>query len=92
MIDWPQVAFHGAWILGCALLLATGSATHWHAHFLKKSTRQLWATPPVQLSFFIGLTLIALGLCALGRSWLESVVWASLALWFAWRAWKQWEF
>ena len=91
MIDWPRVAFNGAWVLGCAILLATWSAAGWRAHVGGVRTRQVWETPAFQWPFFVGLTLIALGLCALGRGWLERVVWAGLALWFAWRAWQQWK-
>lgn len=90
MIDWPHVAFNALWIVGCAVILAAFSHTHWLAHAQGIGTRQRLRTATFELPFAVGLCLISLGLFFLGRGWLERVVWAAFAILFAWQSWRVW--
>ncbi len=87
MIDWPHVAFHALWIVGCALILATLSYANWLS---QAYTRQLLSTPVFQLPLSIGLVLISCSLFLLSQGWLEHVLWAILTVTCAWQAWSLW--
>jgi hypothetical protein len=90
VIDWPRVAFNTLWIVGCALILAAFSHTHWLARTRSTRTRQLLGAPTFQIPLSVGLVLISLSLFFLGRGWLEHVLWAVFTCLFAWQAWGLW--
>lgn len=90
MIDWPHIVYNGLWIVGCAVILADFSYANWLAHVYGVRTRQLLGRRGFQLVFFVGLSLIALGLFFLGHGWLEHALWALLAFLCAWQSWSLW--
>lgn len=85
MINWPSLVFNGLWVAGLVVMLATWSYADWLAHFQEVRTRQLLASPSFQGFFFLGLSLVTLGLFCLGRGWLERLLWAALTLLYAWQ-------
>lgn len=90
MIDWPHVVYNALWIIGCAVILTGFSTANWLAHVYGVRTRQLLGRRAFQLAFYVGLSLIVLGLFFLGRGWLEHALWAVLVLLCSWQSWSLW--
>jgi hypothetical protein len=86
VIDWPHLLFNTLWILGCAVILAAFSHSHWLAGVRGTSTRRLLNTPAFQLPFTLGLTLISLGLLLLAAAWLERALWGLFTLLFLYQS------
>ena len=80
MIDWPWVGSNTLWILGLALLLATGSYHSYRASQRRAPARPGSAQLNTGLSFRLGLLLVCLGLCATSGHWLERGLWAVISL------------
>src|SRR3972149_5241033 len=83
LIDWRMVGFASLWILGLAMVLTALGFADYHAHVEKRQTRQVLRRPGYQASIHGGLTLFCLGLFGSARTWWESLLWAMLALAFA---------
>lgn len=95
MIDWPGVAANAAWILGCALALATLSFTAWLADLARLPWRKMLDRPAARGALALSGLLFCLGLAGTailggGPAW-EAALWLILALAFlaqsiaAWR-------
>ena len=80
MIDWPWVGSNTLWILGLALLLATGSYHSYRASQRRAPARPGSAQFNTRLSMRLGLLLFCLGLCATSGHWLERGLWALISL------------
>lgn len=82
MINWSSVLWNSFWIVGLALLLATFSYNSW-----LRSTAPAEQGPAPQLSplyNLAGVILVAIGLIATSRTWLERGLWVVLlAAWLA---------
>ncbi len=90
MIDWPDLAFNSLWILGLAIILAAVSYHDWLAYRTGMRFRELLASPTWRGPFFGGTLLVCLGLALTGRVWWEKLLWAGLALAFAWEGIELW--
>ena len=80
MIDWAWVGSNTLWILGLALLLATGSYHSYRASQRRAPARPGSAQLDTGLSMRLGLLLVCLGLCATSGYWLERGLWALISL------------
>lgn len=82
MITWSSVLWNSFWIVGLALLLATFSYNSW-----LRATAQAEHGAAPQLSPIynvVGVILVAIGLIATSRTWLERGLWVVLlAAWLA---------
>ncbi len=90
MIDWWALFVNSLWILGLAVILSAFSYADWQAHRRGGSLRQVLARPGFGVSFSMGAVLFCLGLLLSGRSALERVAWAVLAVLSAAQAWQSW--
>ncbi len=83
MIDWVNVAFNAAWVLGLAVLLATLSHADWRRHCDKIRWRDVLSRASYHSLLNGGLVLVCLGLLGSGQGLLEKVLWGLMAIWFA---------
>ena len=90
MIDWWALLVNSLWILGLAVILSAFSYADWQAHRRGCRLRQVLARPGFGVSFSMGAVLFCLGLLLGGRSALERVAWAVLAVLSAVQAWQNW--
>ena len=80
MIDWAWVGSNTLWILGLALLVATGSYCSYRVSQRRAPARPGSAQLDTGLSLRFGLLLVCLGLCAASGYWLERGLWAVISL------------
>lgn len=84
LIDWPYVARNALWIVGLSIALAAWSHTGWWAGVQGQRLRDAVARPSFGIPFSAGLLLFSASLAwGATRGW-ERLLWAGLALWFAW--------
>lgn len=79
MIDWWNVAGNAVWIFGAAVLLARFSYRRYEA----AEARRLGLSkrpPALDRIYRYGLLLVSIGLGATTTSWIERLIWGSLAL------------
>jgi hypothetical protein len=80
MIDPWRLLFHGIWIVGLALSLASWSVARWHAQQegvrLREALRERSSAVPI----WSGLALTGVGAALCARAWGRTTVWAVLAV------------
>lgn len=90
MVDWTALAFHGLWVLGAAVILATFSCLHYEA---QRQGERLWvrlSAPGFRLGLSAGLALIGLALALLGSRWWERLLFGAICAISAWQLWAAW--
>jgi hypothetical protein len=80
MIDWPLVLFGAVWISGAALALATLSYASWSASVHGERLRAVLQRSHYQRALLVAACLICTGLGLTAASWLETILWAVLAI------------
>ncbi len=91
MIDWFALFATGLWVTGVAILLAAISWRFYAASVAGASLRTQFAAPSFTLITSVGMMLWLAGLALRrgGPLWM-ALIWAALALGFAYVAWLSW--
>lgn len=84
LIDWLYVARNALWILGLSVALAAWSHISWWASVRSQRLRHALSLPLFVVPFSMGMLMFATSLAWGATRWWECVLWAGLALWFAW--------
>lgn len=90
LIDWPGVARNALWIVGLSIVLAAWSYVMWDAGQRRVRLRHAFDWPLLQAPVAVGLLLFAASLSWGAQALWERIVWAVLALAFAWQALAGW--
>ena len=91
MIDWLNLAYQTASILGLALMLATLSLAHWLAGQRRQSLGQVLSEPDYRLAIASGFTLFGLGLGLMVEPWWYKICWFGIvtaSIWLGQTAWR----
>jgi hypothetical protein len=83
MIDWNGLLGNSLWILGCAAALATISHASWEASSRDERFLSVLRLPGYQIALALAAISFCVGMCAIARSSIETVVWLLLAAGFA---------
>ena len=90
VIDWRLVAFSALWLTGLAVLLAAFSFADYFAAQQHVRTRAVLGWPGFQAALNLGLVLFCLGLLGTAHPWWQQLLWALLAVAFAYQFWAAW--
>lgn len=85
LIDWPGVARNALWIIGLSIVLAAWSYTTWDAGRRDVRLRRAINWPLLQVPVALGLLLFSASLSWGSQALWERIVWAVLAVAFAWQ-------
>jgi hypothetical protein len=84
LIDWTYVARNALWIVGLSVALAAWSYISWWASFHHQRLRRALNLPLFVVPFSAGMLMFSGSMSWGAAHWWERVLWAGLALWFAW--------
>jgi hypothetical protein len=90
LIDWRLVGFSALWLSGLSVILAAFSFGDFTASQQHVRTREVLGWPGYQATFNVGLVLFCLGLIGSAHALWEQLLWAVLAVAFAYQTWAAW--